>query len=104
MMLAEHKWYRLNETNVGRLPEAAGAYELSGTAAVVVFIGWAGAVGLQRIVRGHIKDPRNPCVAEKAFFFRFELSARPEARAAELLADYRGARYGTLPECMENGR
>ena len=99
--LAEHKWYRLNETNVGRLPEAPGAYELSGTGAVVLYIGWAGAAGLQQTVRDHIKDARNACIATKAFFFRFELSTRPEARAAEILEEYGRTRYGTLPECME---
>src|SRR5438046_2154103 len=30
MLLSERKWYRLNETNVARLPTTSGVYELSG--------------------------------------------------------------------------
>jgi hypothetical protein len=100
MLLAEHKWYRLNATNVDRLPDVAGAYELSGAGAVVLYIGWAEVAGLREAVRAHIKDPRNPCIASNAFFFRFEVSSEPAARAAEILAAYRAARYGTMPECM----
>ena len=100
MLLVERKWYRLNATNVERLPETPGAYELGGAGAVVLYIGWAEAAGLRATVRSHIKDPRNPCIASNAFFFRFELSSEPGARAAELLSEYQAARYGTLPECM----
>ena len=101
MLLSEGKWYRLNETNVSRLPEASGAYELSGTGAIVLYIGWVGEAGLQDRIRSHIKDGGNPCIARNAFFFRFELSQQPQARAAELLQAFRAARYGVAPECMQ---
>jgi excinuclease UvrABC nuclease subunit len=101
MLLSEGKWYRLNETNVSRLPETSGVYELSGTGAIVLYIGWAGEGGLQDRVRSHIKDAANPCIARNAFFFRFELSQQPQTRAAELLEAFRAARYGVAPECMQ---
>jgi hypothetical protein len=101
MLLNEGKWYRLNETNVSRLPGVSGVYELSGTGAIVLYIGWAGENSLQEKVRAHIKDPRNPCIARNAFFFRFELSQQPQTRAAELLEAFRAARYGVAPECMQ---
>lgn len=100
MRLSEHKWYRLNETNVARLPRTPGVYELAGRATAVVFIGWAGRE-LEPTLRAHIKDPLNPCIARSAFFFRFELSDRPEERATELVSAYQAARYGTRPQCME---
>ena len=100
MLLAEKKWYRLNETNVSRVPRASGAYELGGTGAIVVYIGWAPGESLQDALRAHIKDSRNPCIARNAFFFRFELSERPEQRAAELLEAFRADRFGVLPDCM----
>jgi hypothetical protein len=101
MLLGEGKWYRLNETNVSRLPHERGVYELSGTGAIVVYIGWTDE-DLQVVLRAHIKDPRNTCIAKNAFFFRFELTAAPEQRASEILATYRAERYGLLPECMES--
>jgi hypothetical protein len=100
-MLHEKKWYRLNETNASRLPDSPGSYELSGTGAIVLFIGWAGEAGLRARILRHIKDPDNPCIARNAFFFRFELSPSPDARAAELLESFRAERYGILPECMQ---
>src|SRR5262245_45831176 len=100
MLLAEKKWYRLNETNVARLPNLSGAYELGGTGAVVVYIG-AAEISLQETLRSHIRDPRSQCIARNAFFFRFELSDRPGARAADLLAEYRADRYGVPPDCMQ---
>jgi len=101
MLLSERKWYRLNETNVARLPKTSGVYELSGAGAVVLYIGPAERDTLQDVVRAHIKDARNECIARNAFFFRFELSDRPRERAAELLESYRAERYGALPECMQ---
>ncbi len=102
MVLAEKKWYRLNETNVSRVPRASGVYELGGTGAIVVYIGWAPAEGLQDALRAHIKDSRNPCIARNAFFFRFELTESPEQRAAELLESYRADRFGVPPDCMRD--
>ena len=101
MLLSERKWYRLNETNVSRVPLESGVYELSGTGAIVLYIGWAEGQSLQDKLRSHIKDPHNPCIARSAFFFRFELSLRPEEKAAEVLGAYRAERYGVLPDCME---
>ena len=101
MLLVENKWYRLNETNAGRLPNTSGVYELSGTGGIVLYIGSAEADFLQQAIRAHIKDPRNACIAKNAFFFRFELSDRASERAADLLKAYRAGRYGTLPECMQ---
>jgi hypothetical protein len=101
MLLMERKWYRLNETNVSRLPEVAGVYELSGTGAIVLYIGWAGEAGLQDRLRSHIRDAANPCIARNAFFFRFELSQQPQTRAAELMEAFRAPRYGVAPECMQ---
>ena len=101
MLLAERKWYRLNETNVGRAPEAAGVYELAGTGAIVLYIGCSAGEGLREALRSHIKDPRNPCIERNVFFFRFELSDLPRERAAELLEAYRAERYGVIPECMQ---
>ena len=100
MSLSERKWYRLNETNVSRVPEGGGAYELGGRGSAVVYIGWAGSGQLGSRLRSHVADPENACIARSAFFFRFQLSDRPEALAVELLEDYRSRRYGTLPECM----
>ena len=101
MLLSERKWYRLNETNVSRVPLESGVYELSGTGAIVLYIGWAEGQSLQDKLRSHIKDPHNPCIARSAFFFRFELSQRPEQKAAEVLGAYRAERYGVFPDCME---
>jgi hypothetical protein len=101
MLLEQGKWYRLNETNVGRLPDGPGVYELSGAGAIVVFIGWTRGTGLRETLRSHIKDPRNPCIARRAFFFRFEASDRPAERGAEVIEAFRAERYGILPECMD---
>ncbi len=101
MLLIERKWYRLNETNVSRVPRDSGVYELAGAGAIVLYIGWAAGENLQEKLRAHIKDPRNPCIARNAFFFRFKLSDRPEERAAELLESFRAERYGVFPECMQ---
>lgn len=101
MLLSEGKWYRLNETNAARLPDEGGVYELSGTAAIVVFIGWTRGAGLRETLRAHVRDPRNECIARRAFFFRFELSGRPDERGAEMVEAFRAERYGTLPECMQ---
>jgi hypothetical protein len=100
MLLAERRWYRLNETNLVRLPEGGGAYELGGRGAAVLYIGWADPGDLRRRLASHVRDPENACIALNAFFFRFHLSERPEALASELLEAYRGQRYGVLPECM----
>jgi hypothetical protein len=100
LLLAERKWYRLNEANIRRVPEAGGAYELGGRGSAVVYIGWAGSGELRTRLRSHVADPNNACIARSAFFFRFQLSDRPEASAAELLEVYRSRRYGSLPECM----
>src|SRR5262245_45872092 len=67
MLLDERKWYRLNETNVARLPAGGGVYELSGSGAIVLYIGWADDGMLRDTVRGHIKDPRNECIGRNAF-------------------------------------
>jgi hypothetical protein len=101
MLLGESKWYRLNETNVSRLPRDPGVYELAGTGAIVVYIGWT-EEDLQAVLRAHIRNPRNTCIAKNAFFFRFQLTAAPKQRANELLAAFRAERYGVLPECMES--
>lgn len=100
MLLIERKWYRLNETNVSRVPRDSGVYELSGTGAIVLYIGCAAGDGLQEALRARIKDPTNACIAHHVFFFRFELSQTPEKRAAELLEAFKAERYGVLPECM----
>jgi len=100
MVLDERKWYRLNETNVARVPTGGGVYELSGSGAVVLYIGWADHGTLRDTVRSHIKDPQNACIGRNAFFFRFELAERPQERASEVVEAYRAAHYGTLPECM----
>lgn len=100
-MLLERKWYRLNETNVSRVPRDSGVYELSGTGAVVLYLGWAAGDGLQDALRTRIKDPANPCIARNAFFFRFELTQTPEKRLTELLEAFKAERYGVLPECMQ---
>jgi len=102
MLLIEKKWYRLNETNVSRVPRLSGVYELGGSGAIVVYIGWAPGESLQDALRAHIKDPNNMCIARHAFFFRFELSDSAEQKAAQLLGAFRAERFGVLPECMQD--
>ena len=73
-----------------------GVYELADADKRVLYIGQS-ATDVPNRVRQHLRGG-NPCVAERAVYWRYAYSRVPQAAEAELIARYR-ARHGDLPPC-----
>ncbi len=70
-----------------------GVYELADESRCVVYIGMSSRDVPARL-RQHLSRPGQ--VRDQAMYWRYEYSRVPQAREAELLAEYRAA-HGALP-------
>ena len=82
--------------SVNKAPEGPGVYQcLSG--ASTIFIGWTGPEGIRKNLLEHYSGKRGTCTQISTSFL-CEEHDEPEARAKELLEEYR-AINGSLPRC-----
>ena len=73
-----------------------GVYELADESRAVIYIGQSSRDVPNRI-RQHLARPGR--LAETAHYWRYAYSRVPQAEEAQLLAAYRAANAGCLPEC-----
>ncbi len=72
-----------------------GVYELADAERNIIYIGMSEKDVPARL-KQHLSRPAP--LRELAVFWRYEYSRVPQAREAQLLAEYR-AQYGRLPDC-----
>jgi excinuclease UvrABC nuclease subunit len=89
--------YRLISILAAGAPEQPGVYALWHDEEMI-YLGRAASI--RRRLAEHLQRSDAPCLLE-ATHYTWELALRPEAREAELLAEFR-SRYGRLPRC--NGK
>ncbi|MEZ4629211.1 MAG: GIY-YIG nuclease family protein [Deinococcales bacterium] len=89
------RWRRLEHLPPPKGRDAMpGVYQLANEAKHIIYIGQS-ARDVPNRIRQHL---RNPCVAEKLYYWRYKASRIPQAEEATLIAEYR-AKYGSLPPC-----
>ena len=95
------RWRRLTALPARRGRDAApGVYELADADKALVYIGQS-AKDVPNRIRQHLQ--KNPCIQERACYWRFIYSRIPQAEEADHLARY-AARYGGLPPCNRTGQ
>ena len=93
-MAIESAWQPLTPDAVDALPDAMAAFEIGSLVRSVLYIGGDPNEGLRAAVRRALSDPR---LRLRARCLRWEPSADPRGRAAELLARYRASHGGSTP-------
>jgi excinuclease UvrABC nuclease subunit len=91
-ILAPH--YRFTSIIAQGAPEQAGVYALWQDDEMI-YLGRA--LSIRQRLLDHLQRSDSPCMTD-ATHYTWELALRPEAREAELLAQFR-ARHGRLPRC-----
>lgn len=90
------RWRKLASLPPARGRDAQpGVYEIADADRRVIYIGQS-ARDVPNRIRQHLR--RNPCVAERAVYWRSAYSRVPQAEEAELIASYL-ARHGETPPC-----
>lgn len=90
------RWRRLDSLPPARGRDPMpGVYELADELKRVIYIGMS-ARDVPGRLRQHLSRPG--AIRDQAVWWRFEASRVPQAREAQLLAQYR-ERYGCLPQC-----
>lgn len=93
-MAIESAWQPLTPAALDALPDAMAAFEIGSLVRSVLYIGGDPNEGLRAAVRRALGDPR---LRLRARCIRWEPSADPRGRAAELLARYRASHGGSTP-------
>ena len=86
--------YRLSSIIAHGAPEQGGVYALWQDDDMI-YLGRAASI--RQSLLDHLQRSDSPCLLE-ATHYTWELALRPEAREAELLAQFR-SRHGRLPRC-----
>lgn len=95
-MPIQARWRRLEALPPKRGRDAQpGVYELADAHKQVIYIGQS-ARDVPNRIRQHLGQ--QPCITERAVYWRSRYSRVPQAEEAALLAHYR-ARYEALPLC-----
>ena len=93
-MAIEAPWQPLTPTVIASLPEAMAAFEIGSLVRTVLYIGGDAEDGLRSVVRRALAAPK---LRLRAHCIRWEATADPRGRAAELVAAHRAAHGGAAP-------
>jgi len=93
-MAIEATWQPLTATAIASLPETTAVFEIGSLVRTVLYIGGDPSEGLSTAVRRALESPR---LRLRAHCIRWEVTADPRGRAAELLAAHRAAHRGASP-------
>jgi excinuclease UvrABC nuclease subunit len=90
------RWRRLTALPPPRGRDAQpGVYELADAGKTLIYIGQS-AKDVPNRIRQHLG--KNPCITERAVYWRSRYSRVPQTEEAALLADYQ-QRHEALPPC-----
>jgi hypothetical protein len=93
-MTMEATWQPLTPASIASLPEAMAAFQIGSLVRTVLYIGGDPSEGLRTAVRRALESPR---LRLRAHCIRWEVTADPCGRAADLLAAHRAAHGGASP-------
>ncbi len=95
------RWRKLAALPARRGRDAApGVYELADEDKTLLYIGQS-AKDVPNRIRQHLQ--KNPCIRERACYWRFSYSRVPQAEEADHLERYK-AQHGGLPPCNRAGQ
>lgn len=93
-MTMEATWQPLTPASIASLPETMAAFQIGSLVRTVLYIGGDPNEGLRTAVRRALESPR---LRLRAHCIRWEATADPRGRAADLLAAHRAAHGGASP-------
>jgi len=89
-------WRPLMPTEVERVPESPGVYELATLVRTVLFIG-AATESLSAELTHHLNVASAPLLRSGRVYFRYRATDEPIQGQNEMLADYTARHGGALP-------
>jgi len=93
-------WRPLAISEVARLPQAPGVFEIGTLVRTVLFIG-AAHESLLAVLTHHLGAPGHPLMHASRLYFRIHPTEEPEQLQTRLLGEYKNTHGGALPPAQD---